>query len=158
VSDVYDESLYEVFDADCCIRITSMAFLHAIDDVMSRPGPQHRKCTSALVRKVVYCSKGEYAELPRELDFAGVFKDKSFRHQHEVRALWEPFEPAPARFVHGPELLAAEVLPHESTLTSFSEERWYRELVHGYCEWLPEAFVFVSDAIPHCERYASMPG
>jgi hypothetical protein len=82
-ADRYDERFYKWFDADACLKITSIDFFVELDFSL------HQSCTPLLLRKVTYYNKNRWDCVPKYNDFAGVMKDSSFMHQCEIRALWE---------------------------------------------------------------------
>lgn len=153
VSDIYDDALYEEFDADCCLRIRHRGFFDAIDEVLTAAGINHPACTSALVRKVRYYQKGVWAELPTDVDFAGVFKDASFKNQHEVRALWEPVDPPPEHLAAERRLTPERINHDRNFLLSMAEDEWYQDLSREYCKWLPETFISAPNAVNYCEVF-----
>lgn len=136
----YRESYYEEFDANCCIRIDSLAFFVAIDEVMKN------EFTPLLLRKVNYYDKSRWDCLPDYEDFAGVMKDIRFSSQKEVRALWEPKK---LPLDHKDFEFGADIFGKNS-LTDFSEDGWYKKRMKKESKWLKPRTIFVPDAIKYC--------
>jgi hypothetical protein len=128
--------LYEEFNANCCIKINSSKFFIEIYEILK----QNYK--ELLRAKVKYIDKSKFGELS---DFAGAMKDMSFKHQKEVRALWEP------KKVHTIKANRPIVdMVCEGDLFNSTNEDWYKKYVKKECKWLKPQTIFVHEAIKHC--------
>ncbi len=139
LSDSHEYSLYEEFDADCCIRITDDRFFKEIDKVLQQ------EFTSTLLRPVTYLDKTRLDCAPDYVDFAGAIKDKKFRHQKEVRALWEPNK---AREENYPAGFKVQIV--DNSIINASEEQWFREYTENECNWLSPKTIYAPKAIKYC--------
>jgi hypothetical protein len=142
LSTEYDESLYEEFDANCCIQVNSIGFFLAIDRVLQND------FTELMLRKVTYYDKSSWASMPDYEDFAGVMKNISYGHQREVRALWEPRK---KHNIKQPFEFTPERVNNDSKfLINVSEDKWYKDYTKKECKWLKPKTIFVPEAIKHC--------
>lgn len=140
----YDESLYEEFDADCCIRIDSIEFFNAIDKVLQK------EFTALLLRKVIYYDKSSLACAPSNEDFAGVMKNYSFSSQCEVRALWEPQPKEPRDYDMYKSIKPIPGLHTENSLINVSETEWYQAVIKKESKLLKPKTIFVPEAVKYC--------
>jgi len=141
LSEVYEKSMYDEFDENCCIRIEDVRFFQCIDNILKE------KFTELLLRRVTYIDKSRWDCIPDYEDFAGVMKDQKFKYQCEIRALWEPNEPHENNVVL-PELGSVE--SDSELLLSVAEEIWFKKYARKECQTLEPKTILVPEAIQYC--------
>lgn len=141
LTETYDESMYNEFGANSCIKIEDIRFFHCIDRVLEKD------FTEPLLRRVTYIDKSRWDCIPNYEDFAGVVKDLKFSNQNEVRALWEPKEK------HNNTTIIPELghVEHDSALlVEVSEKKWFKEYAERECKSLKPKTIFVPEARKYC--------